>query len=281
MFVGISSIIKQLKPKTTTPTIGTLSGSEDYTQVTLTWGAGYGAYGIKEYKIYQDSTYIHSVDSDTTSYTVTGLTNDTEYDFYVVTVDKKNNTSSPSNTVSLTPQSIDLGLSDVLISIPAQNNATWTEYTADINKYINHTVRIVVLSKTNGNYTGDNQIDDINVGGNSYDPENGTESFQRNSALANGTTEYATVSWESLATSETQGKWNRDYNGTPSSNTGNVAGHTGDYYFYTEVSNYYTTDYRYWLRGPECTVSNGTLSIWVAQNGAACGPIEIYLDVIS
>jgi hypothetical protein len=197
-------------------------------------------------------------------------------------VDNKGVESAASNTVSVTPAAIviPIGLSPALISIAAQNNATWTQYTADISNYIGKTVRFVIKSEANGAYTGDNQIDDISVGGNTYNPEDGTNSFQRANSTST-TLEYTGVTWENLADGTTGGRWNRDSDGTPSSNTGNTAGYTGTYYYYTEVTSNYNTGLRYWLRGPECTVSNGTLSLYVAQNGASCGPIEVYLDVIS
>ena len=282
LILGMPAVIKQAIPDVTAATAGTLMGSGGNATANLSWTEGTGAYGVKNYKVWQDNVVIATVDGSTLSYQVTGLTNGTEYDFNVSTVDMKNLESAKSNTVSLTPASIAPGLY-LLITVPQQNDATWTLRTADIADYVGHDCRLVIAHKlpsSGSNYTADVQVDDMKLGSTFWDPEAGTNSFERASNLAVNL-EYANVTWEALATGTTQGRWNRDDGGTPSSSTGNTSGHTGNYYFYTEVSSNYTADYVYWLRSPTVSVDTNTLEVYTAQNGATCGEIRIYLDVLT
>lgn len=175
----------------------------------------------------------------------------------------------------------ELGLTASLISVPAQNSAAWTYRSADISAYIGATARLVVKYISGSSYTGDAQIDDINIGGNSYDPEGGTHSFQRNSVAGITTDDYSSVSWEALADTAIDGKWVRDGFGTVSGSTGLTSGNTGSYYYYCETSGSGTNYKRFWLRSPIVTINNGTLSLYTAQYGATCGSFNVYLDIIS
>ena len=174
----------------------------------------------------------------------------------------------------------ELGLSSALISIPAQNDATWTLRSADISGF-NGAQAYVVFRYINGSdinfpFDGDIQLDDFNLGGNSYDPETSTHSFE--TSTSNITT-YSTVTWNALGTGTNNNQWNRDNLGTVSTNTGNTSGNTGDYYFYAETSGGATAGFYYWLRSPLITISSSTLSFYSAQNGSNCGSLEVYLDV--
>ena len=185
--------------------------------------------------------------------------------------------SSP--TLSPQPTYV-LGLSSALISIPAQNDATWTLRSADISGFDGAEAYVVFryINGTTGTqaYHGDIQLDDFNLGGNSYDPETSTHSFE--TSRSNITT-YSTVLWYALDTGTTGNRWNRDDLGTVSTNTGNTSGNTGDYYFYAETSGGATAGFYYWLRSPLITISSSTLSFYSAQNGENCGSLEVYLDV--
>ena len=178
------------------------------------------------------------------------------------------------------------------ISVPAQNNSTWTQRTADISDYIGQNVRLVVLYQSGADYRGDIQLDDFNIGGNTFDPETSTHNFQvqsiaDNSKLSNVNaiqSDYESVTWVSLTTDSSThetgdyGKFFRDSGGTPSGGTGNTTGNTGSFYYFAEVSGDGSNN-DIWLRSPEVTVNNNTLSVYTAQNGLYCGPIYFYLEL--
>ena len=198
-------------------------------------------------------------------------------------VRKELGNSSP--TADPTGPSYPLGLTSALITIPAQNNSTWTLRSADISSYVGAQAYVVFryINGTTGiSYQGDVQLDDFNLGGNVFDPETSTHSFQTSfDSAVPGTTAYSSVSWTSLPTGANAYRWNRDPSGTGSSSTGNTSGNTGIYYFYVETSGTSTNGKYYWLRSPLITLSTSTLSFYSAQNGGNCGSIEVYLDVIS
>ena len=177
------------------------------------------------------------------------------------------------------------------ISVPAQNNSTWTQRTADMSDYTGQSVRLVVLYQSGTTYQGDIQLDDFNIGGNTFDPQNGKNGFQTqtvidNSQLSNVNSiqsDYNAVSWQDILSEgsdhqASSGFFLRDSGGTPSGGTGNTAGNTGSYYFFAETS-YDGSSNDIWLRSPEVTVNNSTLSVYTAQNGATCGPIYFYLEL--
>lgn len=168
-----------------------------------------------------------------------------------------------------------------IASIPAQDNSTWTLRSYDASSYVGRDVRLVIRYQSGSSFTGDAQFDDFTIGGTTYDPENGTEGFQRNSDAGSSVSSYASVSWQSLATGEVIGLFNRDSGGTPSNGTGNTSGNTGNFYYYAETSTSGIgfPDAYFWLRSPQVTLSSGTVSFYSAQNGATCGPITAYLDV--
>jgi hypothetical protein len=168
-------------------------------------------------------------------------------------------------------------------TIPAQDTGlnVWTlkDYSSLISSYVGLTTRLVVEYTFGGGIAGDIQLDDIYVGSsNFYDPETGVNSFETNTTTTMET-DYTLVSWMTLLTATTAGEWNRDSGGTPSPNTGNIAGFTGDYYYYAEVSGG-VADNKYWLRSPTAVMNDTKFEMRVAQYGANCGEIKVYLEVI-
>ncbi|WP_141499989.1 fibronectin type III domain-containing protein [Paenibacillus luteus] len=72
--------------------------------VDLTWSASTDNEDfLAGYKIYKDGQYLTSLDRNTTTYTVTGLSNKVSYNFEVSAYDSVNNESAKSAAVSLTP----------------------------------------------------------------------------------------------------------------------------------------------------------------------------------
>lgn len=178
----------------------------------------------------------------------------------------------------VTPQS--LGLSSVLFSV-AGNNAVWTNRTIDASDYEGHTVRPVFLHVNPSNFTGDLQLDQIGFDNSLESFESGATGWQTSNQ--NKST-YSGVSWSSVGTGTTTGRWNRDTGGTPSGSTGLTTAASGSYYLYSEVSTYYgsTSGYRYYLRGPAVQVgANSTFKFSEARYGAGTGTFQVYFDVIS
>jgi len=179
-----------------------------------------------------------------------------------------------------------------LISVPAQNNSTWTQRTADISQYIGHTARLIILYQSGSSFRGDIQLDDFNIGGNTFDPETGTHDFQVQTTADNSQlsdvndiySDYNAVSWTALTTdsltheSTDYGKFFRDSGGTPSGGTGNTSGNTGSFYYFVETTSTGSNN-DVWLRSPEVTITNGTLEFYTAQNGSNSGPIYAYLEL--
>jgi len=89
-------------PDTEAPSVpqNLLAQSISDTTVTLSWDAATDNVGVTAYEIYQDGTLIGSI--QTTSYTVSGLTADTSYDFCVKAKDSAGNVSACSSTLSIT-----------------------------------------------------------------------------------------------------------------------------------------------------------------------------------
>lgn len=178
------------------------------------------------------------------------------------------------------PPSYNLGLTPALISVSAQNNSIWTQRTTNISAYLGATARLVIGYQAGNNFTADVQFDDFNIGGNIFDPQNGTNNFETTSTTGTSTpSTYSSVSWTALLDGTSGQKFHRDASGTGSSGTGNTSGFTGTYYYYAETSGSYNQ--YYWLRSPIVTLNTSTLSFYSAQNGDACGPFEAYLDIIS
>jgi len=176
-----------------------------------------------------------------------------------------------------------------LISVPAQNSATYTERTADITEFIGLNARLVILYQSGTSFRGDVQLDDFNIGGNSFTDFSTSQGFQTNTAsddsqLSNTNDiqdDYEAVSWSTVGTNTSNfGRFVRDASGTPSGSTGLTSGNTGSFYLYAETSSSGSNN-DIWLRSPEVTITSGTLSFFTAQYGSNCGPIFAYLEITS
>lgn len=76
-----------------------------------------------------------------------------------------------------------VGVSSRLISVPAQNSAAWTQRTADITDYIGYKARLLILYQSGTSFTGDIQLDDFSIGGNTFDPETGVNGFEKQTVV--------------------------------------------------------------------------------------------------
>lgn len=93
----------------TAPTVpsGLTATAKSSSQVDLSWKASTDSVGVKGYKIYRGSTQVATVSS--TSYSNTGLTASTTYQYSVAAYDAAGNTSSKSGSVSATTLASDGG----------------------------------------------------------------------------------------------------------------------------------------------------------------------------
>ena len=184
---------------------------------------------------------------------------------------------------------ISTGVTSRLISVAAADEDFYTERTADISAYIGATARLVVLYQSGSSFRGDVQLDDFNIGGNTFTDFSSSQGFQTNNAQDNSQvssgsldsiqSELDNVTFESVGTNTSAfGKWVRDSGGTPSGSTGLTSGKTGSFYLYAETSSTGSNN-DIWLRSPSVTINNGTLSFFSAQSGSNCGPFFAYLDV--
>jgi hypothetical protein len=174
-----------------------------------------------------------------------------------------------------------LGFSESLDTVSGQLGG-WRQRTVDISAYAGATVRLV-FNYTNGpgnTFTGDIQLDLINLDGNSYSFENVGHSFETS---ASGESTYAGVSWQYLAVGTANARWNVDAGGTGSTGTGRTDAADGTYYVYAETSSpANVTGYNFWLRSPQITLgSSPTLSYYETRLGSSIGTLNVHLDVIA
>ncbi len=89
-------------PDTEAPTAPVNLVASDITssEVTLSWGASSDNIGVIAYRIFQDGTQVGSVSG--TNFRVTGLNENTTYNFQVVAIDASGNISPNSNSVNTT-----------------------------------------------------------------------------------------------------------------------------------------------------------------------------------
>ncbi|WP_250433720.1 reprolysin-like metallopeptidase [Hanstruepera flava] len=88
-------------PDTEAPIAPTLSASNTTETTTdLSWSGATDNVGVTDYDVYQDGSFITNVTG--TTYQVTGLSESTNYIFYVIANDAAGNSSSASNSVNVT-----------------------------------------------------------------------------------------------------------------------------------------------------------------------------------
>src|SRR5690606_12694769 len=94
-----------------TPTLG----SRTTNSITINWGASTDNVGVKGYNVYRDNSLVGTTTE--TTFTNTGLNSRTNYTYYVVAYDERNNTSIPSSTFSTSTLKIADINADGLINI--------------------------------------------------------------------------------------------------------------------------------------------------------------------
>lgn len=185
---------------------------------------------------------------------------------------------------------VSLGLSPVLDTRSGQYSTSAYEQvnlSSAFAPYVGSTGRLVFQYTSGSSFTGDIQIDDINIGSsNNYSFEATGQGFE---TTINGSTDatytdtfYQGLSFTSVLTSGiASGRWNRDLGGTSSGSTGLAFADAGSYYLYVEVTG---TSLGYpnkvtWLRSPEVTLDTATLNYALGRYGATIGTIRVFWEV--
>jgi hypothetical protein len=128
-------------------------------------------------------------------------------------------------------------------------------------------------------YTGDIQLDAINIDGNLHSFETGTHNYETST---NESSTYAGVTWVNTLTYAGSPRFARDHSGTSSGNTGLTTGADGSWYLYAETSGSGYSNTPYWLKSGEINLGSApTLTYYNARYGATIGTLNVYLDVIS
>jgi len=173
---------------------------------------------------------------------------------------------------------IPLGLSEPLLTLSGENDA-WTERTIDLSAYTGRTVRVIWKYVSGNTFTGDIQIDGIEIDGTMYDTPSGSD-FQTS---RNQETSYDSISWYDMVSGVTDGRWNIDSGGTPSDNTGRSDNPEGTTYYYAETTNPkgYPNKH-FWLRSFSFTCDEDSyVSFYEARKGESIGTLEVMVDVIT
>jgi hypothetical protein len=171
------------------------------------------------------------------------------------------------------------GLTSEFIRIKNQNNA-WTQRTIDISKYPNRTARAVFrYINTNNSEVADLQLDLIVLSGTTYSFENTGESFQ---TTTTDTRSYSSATWTNVSVATTNGRWNADTGGTPTTNAARTDAAGGTYYVYAETSGIgVVDDYNFWLRSPAVSLgASPTFTFYEARAGSGTGELYVYLDIV-
>jgi hypothetical protein len=170
------------------------------------------------------------------------------------------------------------GLTPELFTIKGQSNA-WTQRTINITRYANKTSRVVFrYINKNESEVADLQLDLIVLSGTTYSFENISESFQ---TTTTDTKSYSSATWTNIAVATTNGRWNVDTGGTPTTNAARTDAAGGTYYVYAETTGTTTTsDYNFWLRSPAVALgASPTFTFYEARAGASTGELYVYLDI--
>ena len=171
------------------------------------------------------------------------------------------------------------GLTSELFTIKNQNNA-WTQRTINVSRYANKTARAVFryINKNNSELA-DLQLDLVVLSGTTYSFENTGESFQ---TTTTDTRSYLSATWTNVAVATTNGRWNADTGGTPTTNAARTDAAGGTYYVYAETSGIgVADDYNFWLRSPAVALgASPTFTFYEARAGAGTGELYVYLDIV-
>ena len=177
------------------------------------------------------------------------------------------------------------GLSSVIASYTGQYSTTLyqqVDLSSLFSQYLGRTGRLVFQYVSGSSYTGDIQLDDVNIGSNNYGFEATGSGWQ---TTVNDTSDatitdafYQGLGWVAVAISVTASRWNMDIGGTGSSGTGIGGADEGSYYLYVETSSPAYPNKVMWLRSPEITLDTAVLNFALGRYGATIGTLSVFWE---
>ena len=187
-----------------------------------------------------------------------------------------------------------LGLTAPLIYEDMTSSALWQRRSISLAAYVGRQIRLVWRYVSGDSFESDFQLDNIVTSPGqaiSCTFESSTHNFQTSQSSESA---YTSVTWYSIGTGTTAGRFNRDSFNTPSGDTGlnpssnNLTGGPlsggGSYHIYAETSGSDGNPQKnFWLRSPEFTLSssNQTLYFDYAGYGGEIGRFYFHVDVLS
>ena len=155
---------------------------------------------------------------------------------------------------------IGAGTLNQVLSLSPSSSTSWRYYNSSLSStFVGKQARIVLRYYSGTNYTGDFQIDDLNIGGNSFNFES-TTGWQRQSTAGSTVSTYSSIlsNLGTVSSGTSGGLWNQ-YNGTPGSSGTGIAARSG-YYMYCETSSPGYSNKYFWLVSPLVDINNTTFN---------------------
>jgi hypothetical protein len=149
--------------------------------------------------------------------------------------------------------------------------------------YVGEYGRLVFQYISGSSFTGDIQLDDINIGSsNNYSFEADGQDWETTNDNTTTSTDtnayYQGLTWLPVSTGTTINKWNRHTGSTSSFNTGLPFAYQGSYYLYVETTNPGYASKVTWLRSPPVTLDTATLNYALGRYGATIGTIKVFWE---
>ena len=161
---------------------------------------------------------------------------------------------------------------------------SWITKTYDASPFVTNSCQVIIHYTSGTSFTGDAQIAEVNLGSTTWDFEVGSQGWVTTTVNSGTLTKdnYLTSgSVNPIINGTTSNRWNRDANGTGSSNTGvsTSVGQNGSWYIYAETSSNGYQNKDFICASPIITVDNATFNIIFGFYGATIGPTDIYIRV--
>ncbi len=125
------------------PRLGFTNFNVKVDRIYFTWGAGTDNIGVSKYEVYRNGTYL--ADTGTScQFTDTGLSKDTNYSYYLKSVDGAGNKSAPSSTITLRTDDYADSFDDAYL---IQNFTSGSSITGKFNTITDYDYFEVVVNK--------------------------------------------------------------------------------------------------------------------------------------
>lgn len=161
---------------------------------------------------------------------------------------------------------------------------SWITKTYDASQFITNSCQVIIHYTSGTSFTGDAQIAEVNLGSTTWDFETSGDGWVTTTVNSNTLTKdnYTTNgSTATIVNGTIANRWNRDANGTGSSNTGvsTTTGQNGSWYIYAETSSNGYSNKDFICASPTITVDNSTFNIIFGFYGGTIGQTDIYIRV--